>query len=398
VKAIHFTISFSFLLSFITLNAQTDDQASKQFQLILAIKEDVVKLQQNPNDKELREEIIKTAGSMKIALPVSQEAVLLDAEAVAAYKTAILTKKVSDFERAKNAYSKLIAAVPWVGKNYKFLAYLQEKTDDLKNAIDNYNFYLVGLSKAVDKQEVINKITSLEKKTSKEKSEKEIAEQEQKARKRINEEFAAEHLIKSYVGFFYTLSYPKGNFSDNSISNLKAGYANKGWGLTFDANFIKNRIGHSYKFIHGFCMQLEANFFKFNLPYTPIPDVTKDSSLILLAGSTSGTYYFANAKIGWGFGYRINRRLTVNFNALYGSGPAVYYNPATLDSKLIWGYTLRTTLGAGLKVNLTTRFGFMIKIEYSFGNQKYSGSYNIYALNAPKIGYNTLNFCIGIVL
>lgn len=374
---IFFTFLIVITLAF-TSKAQEND-FSATLKKMETLNENVKKLKKQPNNDELREKTIKLVLSMKIEPPVPQEVDILKSKAVFAFKSA--TNK-DDYKASAKAYQEASNYAPWVAELYYNLAVAQEAAEQPKDAISSYKFYLMAEPNTTKGEAILNKIGELHYTADKQEASS----------------------SKSFTGFSYGFSNPRGDFSDKSTSNLNAGFADPGTSVTIDVNDYKHVIGNSNKFTHGFAFQTEFATYKYDIPYLLFIDktnqVTKNVSYILSYNeSTSGKYYFVNLKFGWGMAFKANKYLTVDLlKAVYGAGMAISSFKSSVSSKNNVGLAFIPTIGSGIRLNLTENFGIALKAEYSIGDQKYWSNETAYAVKNPKIGYNTLNYCIGIIL
>jgi len=119
----------------------------------------VEQLRKNPNDKALREKIIKLAAGMKPAPEVPE-----DAERHMARGTTF-ARKASDnagYRKAIAEFEGAINAAPWLPLAYYNLGVMQEKAGLFTEAIQSLNFYLKAAPDAKNSREVKNKIYALE--------------------------------------------------------------------------------------------------------------------------------------------------------------------------------------------------------------------------------------------
>ena len=160
-------ISGLFILSgFVSSCAVADEVSAKQAEatgnLRQALTQYTAALQSVPENSEqeqqLREKIIALAQKITPAPTVSSEVIDYEGRAEAAVGMA---KTPSDFLDAAKEYKKALLAAPWLAKDYFNLAVVLEKAEKQKEAIRNYNFYLLAAPNAPEKIEVQKKIAGL---------------------------------------------------------------------------------------------------------------------------------------------------------------------------------------------------------------------------------------------
>lgn len=118
----------------------------------------VAQLQQNPNDNDLREKIIKLALTIEPAPEIPDEAKENEGAAEWAFKHA---QNKDDFASAAKQYQKSLLVAPWVARDYFNLALYEEKAGLYDKAITNYNLYILAAPDAKDHDEVIKKIGAM---------------------------------------------------------------------------------------------------------------------------------------------------------------------------------------------------------------------------------------------
>lgn len=115
-------------------------------------------LQEHPEDRNLREKIIKTASAMKPSLSVPVEADELMGWAAAAFKNA---KTAEDYRASAQAYQKALVLAPWLPEGYRALALAQEKAGEYAEAANSLRYYLLAIKDAPDVREIRQHIGTL---------------------------------------------------------------------------------------------------------------------------------------------------------------------------------------------------------------------------------------------
>jgi hypothetical protein len=359
-----FSIVLLLLLSCFFVQAQENDS------LNTALKKHLEKLRKHPDDQALRETIIKLVLNMKTQPAIPKEVELLKSKAVAASQNVTDRKRLLE---SVKAYDDVVLAAPWLAESYYNLAKAQAAAFQTREAISNYKLYLMAAPNASDQKEVLAKIAELEYFVAKQKA----------------------SFRQTYGTISYGVVNPNGSFASNSVADPKSGFAKPGWSISFDV--LNYQYNISTKLIHGFSTQTEFAKNEFELPYTLYSDSLGKVSRVN-AGSTTGKYTIVSLKLGWGMAYRANDHFTFDIlKVLYGGGIAISNHPTSLDSLYNRGSVLKGTIGSGIRFNISNKFGIMAKIEYSMGNQKYKGRYNVYVITDPKIGNNTLSYSFGIL-
>lgn len=111
------------------------------------LKQQTAKLQQNPGDDALREQIIKLAAGldMKPAAPPEMDELSGKAKFILGHAAS-----PSDFSNAADAYVKASLLAPWVPENYFNAGVSFEKANRYADAIRFYQFYLLAAPDAPD--------------------------------------------------------------------------------------------------------------------------------------------------------------------------------------------------------------------------------------------------------
>ena len=164
----------------------------------------------NDQDQKIREKIIVLAQEIKPAPAIPQTIDKYEGRAEAAIS---LAKTPADFLVAAQEYRKALLIAPWVGKLYFNLATVLEKAEKPKEAIRNYNLYLLAAPDASDKAEVRRKVAGLE--FGMEKAASDQAAEQQK-------EIANENLAAQLVGIWHEPS-TSANYQGKQL-DMKAGY------------------------------------------------------------------------------------------------------------------------------------------------------------------------------
>lgn len=111
------------------------------------LKQLTAKLQQNPSDDALREQIIKFAAGLDMmpAAPPQMDELSGQAKFILGHATSL-----ADFSNAADAYVKASLLAPWVADNYLNAAVSFEKANRYADALRFYQFYLLAAPDAPD--------------------------------------------------------------------------------------------------------------------------------------------------------------------------------------------------------------------------------------------------------
>lgn len=123
-----------------------------------SLAQDLSELRKNPQDKDLRERIIKLALATTPAPPVPGEVYELEGRAAAALKDA---QTPQDYLDAAQALEQALLLVPWVADDYLNLAAAQEKAGKDLDAAASLGLYLVAAPEARDAKDVRRRIGAL---------------------------------------------------------------------------------------------------------------------------------------------------------------------------------------------------------------------------------------------
>ena len=116
-------------------------------------------LQKNPDDKDLREKIIRLAVSLEPVPEIPREVNGLFVKGTTFQKAA---KSESDYELAIGAYREALLLAPWLGAAYYNLSLAQEGAKKFDDAIQSLKLYLLSGPKKADADEAENHIFALE--------------------------------------------------------------------------------------------------------------------------------------------------------------------------------------------------------------------------------------------
>ncbi len=119
----------------------------------------VAKLQDDPDNQELREKIIKLALKRKTAPAVPKEAKRRLARGRAAVKEA---EDEQGFEEAVLEFEKAALAAPWLAEAYYNLGLVQDKAGDYADAMESLRLYLLAAPQAEDAEDVESLIYEIE--------------------------------------------------------------------------------------------------------------------------------------------------------------------------------------------------------------------------------------------
>jgi len=139
-----------FCISVSIAHAQTSQQTLTQY---------ISDLQKKPTDYALREKIIKYAQTMRLAPAIPTEVARHEGAAEYAFKSA---KNESDYLDAAKEYEKALLIAPWLAIDYFNCGVAYEKAGQFKNAIAQFNFYLMAAPDAQDANAVRKRIGGLE--------------------------------------------------------------------------------------------------------------------------------------------------------------------------------------------------------------------------------------------
>lgn len=128
-------------------------QAPAAFDQMLA------QLQQTPTDAALREQIIKSAASMRPAPQIPEDARRFLARGAAAFEAA---KSPADFELAVGEFVKASNVAPWWGDPYFNLGKSYEGAGKPQQALSSYKLYLLASPQAADFSAVQTQVYKLE--------------------------------------------------------------------------------------------------------------------------------------------------------------------------------------------------------------------------------------------
>jgi hypothetical protein len=119
------------------------------------LKQEVSQLQQNPDDRDLREKIIRLALTLKPAPTVPDEA----AELVGAGKFAMKQAKTKDeFADAAKKFQDASNLAPWAADIYYDLGVAQQGAGRYDEAIKNFKLYLLAAPDATDREAAMEHI------------------------------------------------------------------------------------------------------------------------------------------------------------------------------------------------------------------------------------------------
>lgn len=136
-------------------------------------------LQKNPNDKALREKIIKHVQTMTPKPAIPEEAERYMARGAAAVKGA---KADKEFQEAATEFEKASLAAPWLPAAYYNLGLTQDKAGKYKEAIQSLKLYLLTAPGAPDAKAVKTLIYEVEYRQEKAQKETDKKLTEQKAK------------------------------------------------------------------------------------------------------------------------------------------------------------------------------------------------------------------------
>ena len=172
---------------------QKTEQAGVLRQQLMQYVSSLPSVTENSNqNQKIREKIIALAQEIKPAPAIPNEVAKYEGRAEAAVS---LAKTPADFLDAAKEYKKALFVAPWVAKLYFNLATVLEKAEKPKEAIRNFNLYLLAAPDAPDKTEVQKKISGLEYGMEKAANEQ-VAEQQKK--------IADENLAAQLVGIWHS--------------------------------------------------------------------------------------------------------------------------------------------------------------------------------------------------
>lgn len=116
-------------------------------------------LQQSPGDQALREKIIALALALNPTPATPDPATMAEGAAEYAFNNA---KGNSDFSDAAKQYEKALLLAPWLAADYFNCGIAHEKAGENKEAIRNFNLYLLAAPNADDAQTVKKRIGGLQ--------------------------------------------------------------------------------------------------------------------------------------------------------------------------------------------------------------------------------------------
>jgi len=116
-------------------------------------------LQQSPGDQALRETIIALALTLNPKPATPDPATMAEGAAEYAFRNA---KGNSDFSDAAKQYEKALLLAPWLAADYFNCGIAHEKAGENKEAIRNFNLYLLAAPTADDAQAVKKRIGGLQ--------------------------------------------------------------------------------------------------------------------------------------------------------------------------------------------------------------------------------------------
>ena len=116
-------------------------------------------LRQTPNDEALREKIILLALTLNPKPPTPDAAIIAEGAAEYAFKNA---KTNSDYGEAAKQYERALLLAPWLAADYFNCGVAHEKAGENKEAIHNFNLYLLAAPDADDAMAVKKRIGGLQ--------------------------------------------------------------------------------------------------------------------------------------------------------------------------------------------------------------------------------------------
>lgn len=116
-------------------------------------------LQNSPDDRAVREKIIKLVLGMKKKPALPKEALQHEGAAEYAFKNA---KDRLDYAAAAKEYERSLLAAPWRAENYLSLGAVQEKAGQFQKAVSSLELYLIAAPDARDADEVQKRIGGLQ--------------------------------------------------------------------------------------------------------------------------------------------------------------------------------------------------------------------------------------------
>ena len=140
------------LLPVASSSAAADDQRDQLKQL-------TAQLQQTPGDQALREKIIALALTLNPRPATPDAATMAEGAAEYAFKNA---KTISDYSDAAKQYEKALLQAPWLADDYFNCGVAHEKANENKDAIRNFNLYLLAAPSADDAVAVKKRIGGLQ--------------------------------------------------------------------------------------------------------------------------------------------------------------------------------------------------------------------------------------------
>jgi len=133
-----------------TVQAQSPQETLTQY---------ISDLQKSPTDTALREKIIKHVQTMRPEPAIPAEIVKHEGAAEYAFKSA---KNESDYLDSAKEYEKALLLAPWLATDYFNCGVAYEKAGQFKNAITQFNFYIMAAHDAPDANAVRKRIGGLE--------------------------------------------------------------------------------------------------------------------------------------------------------------------------------------------------------------------------------------------
>lgn len=368
---------------------------------------------QSQSELETFKEIAEQYRLLKVKPQMSEEARKYLVQAQAAYEE-------KRYENAINLYEKAIKVEPALPKAYLNRAMLLGNQGEYCEAVIDMKKYLMLVPDATNAREVQDKSYIWEEKCSKIEKAKRLREEQEKADQKAKEEqekltqkIQEEEKKKINGGHTEVALYrsiPTGNFADNSLNNPKSGYAMPGYEFNFTFSlytYKRNKIGT------GFAFRDAISYFPISLPfaidtvgkypgYNPVVD-----TLGTYPGSAKGGIVSICFQIGWGVGYKINKKQELGLKILYGIGGTggwmssnILANGTECDYSGVGGSGLSLPGEIDLDYIIWgKKRGFKVNLGYGFGNQQWAsdGYGYIFENKYTKIGYERIRLGIGIV-
>jgi hypothetical protein len=117
----------------------------------------VAQLQKGPDSPELRKQIIQLVLKMKEKPKTPETVKTIMANAKAIVQNA---QSPADFKQAADVLHQATLLAPWSGVLYYNAGVLREKANELPNAINDFNLYLLAEPNAKDSQKVMDRISA----------------------------------------------------------------------------------------------------------------------------------------------------------------------------------------------------------------------------------------------